>query len=354
MKTKTMKNITKLLTATALSSVISTAAIAQLSITGYVESSFITGDTTGPAPAVKTLGNESSVQFRSKGKMSNGMGYEAYQEFQSDHNTSNERQITINVNPSLDVFYGFETVKGIETIRSIIPFATNRLTDVTASSGLTDVIDNTSGEHFVGFDFKAGPGTLSVAYNPNGDAGATQSSDVVTANGTSALGTNASYSGLSAGYRAQVTPNILIGFGILKGDAKNLATAQDPESKQAGIRFSAGDFAIGVQQHKNEGVAATPQVATVNDKVTQASATYNITKQLTAGIAHGEQQRTLAGTKNPVKTEVTVVSIGYNLGPVVASFDYENAENRVAGARNVAATRGAEADLVKLRVRANF
>ena len=38
-----MKNITKLLTATALSSLISTAALAQLAITGYVESSFITG-----------------------------------------------------------------------------------------------------------------------------------------------------------------------------------------------------------------------------------------------------------------------------------------------------------------------
>ena len=349
-----MKKITKLLTATALSSVISTAALAQLSISGYVESSFITGDTTGVAPATKTLGNESSVQFRTKGKMSNGMGYEAYQEFQSDHNTSNERQITINVNPSLDVFYGFDTVKGIEAIRSTIPFATNRLTDVTAVSGLTDVIDNTSGEHFVGFDLKAGPGTLSVAYNPNGDAGATGSSDVVSANGTSALGTNATYSGLSAGYRAQVTPNILIGFGILKGDAKNGATSQDPESKQAGIRFSAGSFAIGVQQHKNEGVASAPSATTVNDKVTQVSATYALSKELTAGIAYGEQERTIGGVKDPVDTEVTVVSIGYNLGPVVASIDYENAENRVAGARTASATRGAEADLVKLKVRANF
>lgn len=349
-----MKNITKLLTATALSSVISTAAIAQLSITGYVESSFITGETTGAAPAVKTLGNESSVQFRTKGKMSNGMGYEAYQEFQSDHNTANERQITINVNPSLDVFYGFETVKGIETIRSTIPFATNRLTDITSVSGLADVIDNTSGEHFVGFDLKAGPGTLSVVYNPNGDAGATQSSDVVSANGTSALATNASYSGLSAGYRAQVTPNILIGFGILKGDAKNGAASQDPESKQAGIRFSSGNFAIGVQRHKNEGVAATPQAITVEDKVTQASATYALTKELTVGIARGEQERTIAGVKDAVDTEVTVVSIGYNLGPVVASVDYEKAENRVGGARNVSANRDADADLVKLRVRANF
>jgi hypothetical protein len=350
-----MKKITKLLTATALSSVISTAALAQLSISGYVESSFITGETTGVAPASKTLGNESSVQFRTKGKMSNGMGYEAYQEFQSDHNASNERQITINVNPSLDVFYGFETVKGIEAIRSTIPFATNRLTDVTSVSGLTDVIDNTSGEHFVGFDLKnIGPGTLSVAYNPNGDSGANQSSDVVSANGTSALGTNGSYSGLSASYRAQVTPNILIGFGMLKGDAKNLTTAQDPKSKQAGIRFSAGDFAIGVQQHKNEGVAAAPQAGTVNDKVTQVSATYNLTKEITAGVAYGEQERTLGGTKDARDTEVRLVSIGYNLGPVVASVDYEKSENRVAGARTASATAGADADLVKLRVRANF
>jgi len=331
---------------------ISTAALAQLSITGYVESSLITGSATG-VPATKTLGNESSVQFRTKGKMSNGIGYEAYQEFQSDHNTSNERQITLNLAPNLEVFYGFETVQGIETIRSTIPFATNRLTDVTASSGITDVIDNTSGEHFVGFNLKAGPGTLSVAYNPNGDAGATQSSDVVSNNGTSALATNFSYSAVSAGYRAQITPNILIGIGMLKGDAKN-AAAQDPESKQIGIRFSAGDFAVGAQRHKNEGVAATPQAATVEDKVTQYSATYAVTKEITAGISYGEQQRTLAGIKDAQETKVTVVSVGYNLGPVVASVDFEKAEDRVGGARNLSAVNGADADLVKLRVRANF
>jgi hypothetical protein len=348
-----MKKITKLLTATALSSVISTAALAQLSISGYVESSFITGDTTGVAPASKTLGNESSVQFRTKGKMSNGMGYEAYQELQSDHNTSNERQITINATPSLDVFYGFETVKGIETIRTIVPTATNRIADVTNSTGLTDVIDNTSGEHFVGFDLKAGPGTLSVAYNPNGDAAQAQSSDVVSANGTGALNTNGSYSGLSAGYRAQVTPNILIGFGMLKGDAKNATASQDPESKQAGIRFSAGSFAVGAQQHKNKGVAGTPQTPTVEDKVTQVSATYAVTKELTAGIAYGEQERTLAGVKGANDTEVTIVSIGYNLGPVVASLDYESAENKPAS-RTTAAQSGSDSDLVKLRIRANF
>ena len=348
-----MKNITKLLTATALSSLISTAALAQLAITGYVESSFITGDSKGVAPATKTLGNESSVQFRTKGKMSNGMGYEAYQEFQSDHNTSNERQITVSVNPSLDLFYGFETVQGVETIRSIIPFATNRLTDVTNSTSIPDIIDNTSGEHFVGFNLKAGPGTLSLAYNPNGDSGATMTSDAVSVNATSGQITNGSYSGVSAGYRAQITPNILIGFGMLKGDAKNGATSQDPESKQAGIRFSAGDFAVGVQQHKNEGVAATPQAALVEDKVTQVSATYNLTKELTAGIAYGENERKLAGVKGTVDTEVTVVSIGYNLGPVVATIDYEKAEDKAAS-RTTAAVAGSDSDLVKLRVRANF
>ena len=348
-----MKNITKLLTATALSSLISTAALAQLAITGYVESSFITGDSKGVAPATKTLGNESSVQFRTKGKMSNGMGYEAYQEFQSDHNTSNERQITVSVNPSLDLFYGFETVQGIESIRSIIPFATNRLTDVTNSTSIPDVIDNTSGEHFVGFNFKAGPGTLSLAYNPNGDAGATMTSDAVSANATSGQITNGSYSGISAGYRAQITPNVLIGFGMLKGDAKNGATSQDPESKQAGIRLSAGDFAVGVQQHKNEGVAAAPQAALVEDKVTQVSATYNLTKELTAGIAYGEMERKLAGVKSSLDTEVTVVSIGYNLGPVVATIDYEKAEDKAA-ARTSAPVAGSDSDLVKLRVRANF
>ena len=348
-----MKNITKLLTATALSSLISTAALAQLAITGYVEASFITGDSTGVAPTSKVLGNESSVQFRTKGKMSNGMGYEAYQEFQSDHNTSNERQITISVNPTLDLFYGFETVQGIETIRSIIPFATNRLTDVTNASGVTDVIDNTSGEHFVGFNLKAGPGTFSLAYNPNGDATATQSSDATSVNATSGQITNASYSGLSAGYRAQVTPNILIGVGMLRGDAKNLTNAQDPRSRQAGIRFSAGDFAVGVQQHRNEGVAAAPQAALVEDEVTQVSATYNLTKELTAGIAYAEQERKLAGVKQAVDTEVTVVSIGYNLGPVVASIDYERAEDKPAS-RTTAPVRGSDSDLVKLRIRANF
>ena len=77
------------------------------------------------------------------------------------------------------------------------------------------------------------------------------------------------------------------------------------------------------------------------------------TKQLTIGVGHAEQERTLAGVKGTVDTKSKLFSIGYNLGPVALSYDFEQNEN-VPVSGTVAATSGRDADTHKVRVRAAF
>jgi hypothetical protein len=46
--------------------------------------------------------------------------------------------------------------------------------------------------------------------------------------------------------------------------------------------------------------------------------------------------------------------IAYNLGPVVASIAYEDAKNAPAAGTNSATASGADSQLTKIKVKANF
>lgn len=236
-----MKNkYVKLLTATALSSVMSTGiAMSQLKISGYQETGLITGSTKGATESAKTLGTETGLRFDIAGKLNNGMDYAMILD---TNNFSVQSRLVQIGSGNFEVYAGAEAIKGIELTRTINPYVNNRMQDITNGTGLTDVLDGTSSENFVGFDVKniAGNGRLSITYTPNSSqvgrvaAGTTVTNQVQT---TDLAGTTANYtrtddamSVITAGYVMDITPSIRIGVGILKGDAKTAAN-DDAEAK---------------------------------------------------------------------------------------------------------------------------
>ena len=74
---------------------------------------------------------------------------------------------------------------------------------------------------------------------------------------------------------------------------------------------------------------------------------------MTFGVGLAEQERTVAGVKSSVDTKSRLFSVGYNLGPVALSYDFEQNEN-VPTSGTVAPTSGRDADTHKVRVRAAF
>lgn len=349
-----MKNkYVKLLTATALSSVMSTGiAMSQLKISGYQETGLITGSTKGATESAKTLGTETGLRFDIAGKLNNGMDYAMILD---TNNFSVQSRLVQIGSGNFEVYAGAEAIKGIELTRTINPYVNNRIQDITNGTGLSDALDGTSSENFVGFDVKniAGNGRLSITYTPNSSqvgrvaAGTTVTNQVQT---TDLAGTTANYtktddamSVITAGYVMDITPSIRIGVGILKGDAKTAAN-DDAEAKTAGIRFAQGPFAVGYQYHKNENHTAVATSQT--NKVNTVSATYAATKDLSVGLARSKQERTIESASQPDLT-VSALQVGYSLGAVVLQYDYMKADD-------VNHTSGAEHSLHKVKAKVNF
>ena len=347
----------KLLTATALSSVMSTGiAMSQLKISGYQETGFITGSTKGATESAKTLGTETGLRFDIAGKLNNGMDYAMI--LDTNNFSVQSRLVQIGTG-NFEVYAGAEAIKGIELTRTINPTVNNRQSDITNGTGLTDALDGTSSENFVGFDVKniAGNGRFSVTYTPNTSqvgrvaAGTTVTNSVQT---TDLAGTTANYtktddatSVVTVGYVMDITPQIRIGVGVLKGDSKTAAN-DDADSKTAGIRFAQGPFAVGYQYHKNENHTAIATSQT--NKVNTVSATYAVTKDLSVGVAHSKQDRTLEAASVAVvqpDLKQTAFQVGYSLGAVVLQGDYMKASqvNHVAGADH---------SIVKAKAKVNF
>lgn len=330
-----MKNkYVKLLTATALTSVLASgAALAQIKISGYHESNMITGSSK-LQNNTKQLGSETSLRFTANGNLNNGMTYLA--DYEMRNAVTFERLLNIGVTKDLDVYLGAETIKGAEIARTINPYVNNRIQDITNGTGLSNALDGTSGENYVGFDFKniVGNGRLSVTYTPNsaslgaGVNGENTNSNSVsgtdlagtTANATT---TDAALSIITAGFVIDPIPSVKIGFGITKGDSKDAAN-DDAESKTAGIRFTQGPASIGYQYHINDN--STAIATSQENKVNTFSATYAVNKELSVGLAHSKQERKVENVAQP-DLKVKALQVGYNLGAAVIQYDYQDADN---------------------------
>ena len=359
-----MKKVVKTIGVLSVASLMSTSAFSQISVSGYAEVGFMTGNTEGTRSTAnsKNLGGESIITVAGKGSLNNGWTYSAYQTFDSDDSTNGidtantspmtTRAITLSPSANFSLFYTYDGVYGGEIARTAVPTVTERAVDLTGASTLAEFIDVTSGTHAIGFDaLNIGPaGRLSVAYAPNLDATQNQSSDRLYS-GTGQAGIN-SASGYSIGY--SVTPGpIKIAAGYTKIDAKQAPTAVDPTSKTLGVTYTAADFAIGAQRTKNEDGRKIAGTLRFDDTVDTISASFKANKDITLGAAYSKMEREVTGSATGPDTKVIQLVAAYNLGPVVASIAYEDAKDKNLASNEVSSA-GLDSKLTKIKVKANF
>jgi hypothetical protein len=359
-----MKRLVKTIGVLSVASLMSTSAFSQISISGFAEVGFMTGSTAGTRSTAlsKNLGGESVITVAGKGTLNNGWTYSAYQNIDSDE-VNNGREIAnaspmttraIELSPNADIklFYTYDGVYGGEIARTAVPTLTERVVDLTGATTLAEFIDVTSGTHAVGFEvLNVGPaGRLSVAYAPNLDATQSQSSDRLYA-GTAQAGMNTA-SGYSIGY--SVTPGpIKIAAGYTKIDAKHITGAVDPTSRTLGVTYTAADFAIGAQRTQNSDGRKIAGTTDFDDKVDTFSANFKATKDVTLGATYSKMEREVVASTNGPDTKVMTVGAAYNLGPVVASIQYEDAKDKNLAANEVSSS-GLDHKLTKIKVKANF
>jgi hypothetical protein len=363
MKNKAIKSLGVLTVA----SLISTSALAQVTVSGYVEAGFLNGNSVGSRLLTSSsgFGGESVVTITGKGNLTNGWTYMAYQNLDSDEagngrNAANAspmttRAIEISPNKDIKLFYTFDGVYGGEIARTAVPTVTERVADMTGATGISEFIDVTSGGHAVGFEvLNAGPaGRLSVAYTSNLDANVQSSSDRLQSGTLQTVETNAA-SGYSIGY--SVTPGpVKVALGYTKIDQKQSATAQDAISKTLGVTYTGSGYAIGAQRTKNDGTkAALLQAANLQDEIDTVAASFSASKEITLGASYSKMDRKGAAITAGPDLKVMQAVIAYNLGPVVASIAYEDAKNTPSIGTNTPTASGSDSQLTKIKVKANF
>ena len=351
-----MKTKNKIVSLALASALLTTSAFSQVTVSGYVETSIFTGDTkqaagtatANPIVSTKSIGNESVIRVAGTGKMPNGQNASIYVQVDSDNSgIIHERGFDVGVADGINFAYGFDRAFGSEIARTLTPYATNRIQDVSGSLATSELADVTSGEHAIGFNLTdvIGKGSsVSVAWAPNMDA--------VTGTSNDTLLNTSGQSGYGVGAKLTPIAGLTIGAGYTKADSKNVLN-QDLTSKTLGFTYAKAPFAIGLQRVKTDGQkAAALATAVSEDQIDVVSATFSVTKDITVGYARSEMERTRT-TKSSTEAEVNLFSIAYNLGPVVLSLDHERAEDiaTAATSNNVA---GNDVNLTKAKVRVAF
>jgi len=361
-----MKKVVKTIGVLSVASLMSTSAFSQISVSGYAETGFMTGNQNGTRSmaSTKNLGGESVITVAGKGSLNNGWTYSAYQSIDTDEKGNGRdlqttsgglttRAIELSPSANFKLFYTYDGVYGGEIARTAVPTVTERAVDMTGATTLAEFIDVTSGTHAIGFEaLNIGPaGRLSVAYAPNLDASAPQSSDrMYSGTAEAAMNTAAGY---SIGY--SVTPGpikVAAGYTKLSSGNSNFTSAE-PTSKTLGITYTDASFAIGAQRTKNQDGVKKNGNINVDDTVDTFSASFAANKEITLGVAYSKMEREIPGSTTGPDTKVLQLVAAYNLGPVVASIAYEDAKDKNQAANEVSVS-GLDHQLTKIKVKANF
>ncbi len=377
-----MKN--KLLLSSALvgSLIAGSAAIAQTSVTGNLAIQYRAQEfkASNGLASTRGFGRESQVNFTNKGKLSNGMDYQAGFSLEFDGTNRNTDAVLVgqamtgspesssisNENLYIDFISGNTTVTvGVDHIQNITSDVIPQVLPVfdNVSAGIGGKATNTYGanpkEAFgVGIIQKIPAAGLSVSalYVPrNGDYGTSEQ----TAPYSGALQSKVTDAGLPiTGSRNSAYELGLVGsdtFGVkglgvrafMNREEAQISTVPNINGSRYGITYAAGQFAVGAEKGKQNRTTAnaTSGAVDANQSTKAFGLTYAATKDVSVGVAHLRTD-----LSNTTLTEkITSLQVGYNLGPVAIAAAFSDLKD--IGATSTA---GADAKEVQIRLTTNF
>ena len=343
----------KLMLTTALASVLTTAAIAQTTVTGEIRVSYSditmkkgalgTTDGTpsqgGTADSSYGFGVEQQINIQTKGKLNvGGLDYAAGFSIEND---GNQTGTLFNENTYIDLTNA--------SSGTTVSFSRDHIqrgdTDFSATNlvGFTpNELSQTNGVTNNGTRFKQHPGaapgqafgaaivqktpigSFSYLYVPNnggtGDQGAAAAtaglggSEDVPANTTAAyeygfLG-DFGVKGLQVHYFKNANNDFVTATNNVKAEAKNM-----------GIRYNFGEITVGANKkvHQQETVATTVTTGVTSEITEKAyAAAYAVNKDVSIGLLYAKADR----ANSSVDQKVKAINIGYALGPVNLSLGY--------------------------------
>jgi len=340
----------KLMLTTALASVLTTAAIAQTTITGEIRVSYSditmkkgigSADTggNGTADSQYGFGVEQQINVQTKGKLNvGGLDYAAGFAIENDGNQTgtlfNENTYIdlTNASSGTTVSFSRDHIQRSDTdfsATNLVGFTPNEFSQTgsvtNAGTRFKQHPGAAPGQAFGGAVVQKTPiGSFSYLYVPNnagkGDQGAAAAtaglggSEDVPANTTAAyeygfLG-DFGVKGLQVHYFKNANNDFVTNTNTVKAEAKNM-----------GIKYNFGEITIGANKkvHQQETTAANVTNGTLSEVTEKAyAAAYAVNKDVTIGLLYAKATR----DNNAVDQKVKGINIGYALGPVDLSVGY--------------------------------
>jgi len=313
---------------------------AQVSITGQLDLGFKASSTSNtPANSYRGFTRESQINFGYKGKLNNGIGFNAGFSWEVD---GNEDATTAAMNGMFAENTYLDFVMDKTTLSFAADHVQNPDFEITnIAGGKSDIDDVTYG--IKGASGKAyGARNSNSAYQAFGvgltqDFGIAKASILYSPSRTSGLAgadnTGGTKPQMEEG-NSQLEFMIDGNFGVkglrafyYQGQSESDAgssAANDLKGRKIGASYNFGEFTVAASQADLESTANTNN----NTKRKDIGLAYAATKDLTIGVI-----RTTTATDGNVTETLKGINIGYNLGPVTLNTWYATADdfNGVAG-----------------------
>ena len=339
----------KIMLTTAMVSVLTTAAIAQTSITGQLRISYsdISGDkgltatnsTTSTKDTAYGFGSEQQINISNKGKLpAFGLDYAAGMSIENDgiQTTTlfNENVYIdlINASSGTTISFGQDHIQRSDSdfsATNIVGFSPNELSQMNSTSNAGTRFKQTLGAapstHFGAAVLQKTPyGTFSYNYAPNISSGAAQTDASVGTSETVNPNTTGAY---EAGFMGDLgVKGLTVHF--FKNKADDVITATNTvsaEAKNYGAKYNFGQVTVGVNQkvHQAETTAAlkTSTVAgtsTAEHTEKAIAAAFAVNKDLSIGLLYAKAEQDGVATDQKIKA----INIGYALGPIAVDVGY--------------------------------
>jgi hypothetical protein len=375
----------KLMLTTAIASVLTTAAIAQTSITGELRLNWKGVSASKGLTAAGTMdtsygfGAEQQINFANKGKINlGGLDYAAGFSIENDGEQTgtlfneNVYMDFTNASSGTTISFGRDHIQRSDSdfsATNLVGFTPNELTQTTnATSGGTWFNQNlgpaASQAYGIALLQKTPVGTFSYNYVPNNAkassaaansqglaiTGGTASSDrttVVDADTTGVAGSEAVNPNTTSAYEYGFVGNLGVnGLQAHYFKSKNVDYAYtwsngavSAEAKNYGVRYNFGEFSLGANKKVYNSEAATLTETTE----TAYAAAYAVNKDLSIGVIKAKADRNTSGIDQQVKG----INLGYNLGPVALAAGYAKTTDALG-------TAGADNDVFMIRLLGAF
>jgi len=338
-----MKNKLLLTSALASSLIAGGSAIAQTTITGDLVVNYRTQSFNGAnsISSTRTIGRESQLNIQNKGKLTNGMDYAAGFSLEFDGNDtasttagggadlsgalSGENVYIDLISGNTTFTFGADHIQNPDTHAHINPAGVGYITSYTAGTGgiYPTAANSVYGSFGLGVVQKVpNVGSLSFNWVPNPKFG--------TSNIAGSVGPDIGNAATVSHYDGVEGVTYEVGFvgdfGV-KGLSVMAFKVQEQDQQDAGTKkvsgyryggsYNFGDITVGLDKTQTTG--STNVV--VNGRA--ASLTFAATKDLSLGATYGKADKT-AGTADE---KIKLISLGYNLGPVVLNATVRDVDN---------------------------